>query len=1127
MKKENRGIRYIQLFLKFNYHYRVMKLTFVFLLICISSVFSANVNSQTARVNIRANDLQIKEILRQIEEQTDYLFAYNYNNVNLSRKVSLHESNVTVADVLSKIFEHSDITYQVKGNNILLMKKTVSQQNKNISGIIRDENGEPIAGANVVEKGKNNGTVTDINGHFHLNLLEGNAILTISYIGFTTKEIKVGNQTNLQITLSEDNQTLDEVVVVGYGTEKKVNVIGSIAQIGSQKLQNRSTPMLSNALAGQMAGVTVIQRSGRPGQGSGEIRVRGVGSFGGEANKSDALVLIDGIPGSLNDINTEDVESISVLKDASTAAIYGSRAANGVILVTTKTGKEGKISISYNGYAGFNTPTELPEFVDTWQYATLYNEANGKEIYSAAEIQKFKDGSDPDHYSNSRYLDEVFSRNGFQTGHDVTLNGGSAQNKYMISFGYMLQNGIVEKNDYSRYNARVNLINEILPHLKLTTRLSGVYGVRNEPAKPGTDSLDNMMDIISLALRHPGLYPTYTTDGSFGAGRDLNGTPPGWIKSDSFFKNPKFSVNANLRLDYNPIQDLNLAVIGAYTYTNVEEKMYRSTMQLENGMAVTPSMLTHKMDKTIYKTFQATAEYNKTIRKHTFGILAGYSWEQQDYTDLVGSRDKFPGNDLPYLNAGSPDNQQASGGGNEWAIQSLFGRIKYNFDERYLLESTVRYDGSSRFPKNQKYGFFPSIAAGWRISEESFIKENEALNWISNLKLKTSWGRLGNQNIGNYPYQSVYVLGENYPFGDSYNQGAAIKMATDPTIKWEETETIDGGFESVLWDGLLSFNAAYFYRKTYDILYKPSGSVSSVLGLTISEMNTGKLKNQGWEFEIGHRNKIGNVSYNINANLTIINNKLLTLGVGNVEQLNGMVGNGSDLFIGQPIQMYYGYLTDGVFLDQADIDGWYDQSKVTPKPQPGDIRYKDISGPDGVPDGVIDPNYDRVPLGSRIPKYTFGMNIGAEYKGFDLSILIQGVAGVKGLLNDYAGYAFRQNGNLQVWQAEGRFDPANPTRYPAYPRLEELSNTVGPNIQTSDFWILDASYIRLKNIQIGYSLPKRILEPSKIRGLRLYVQAENPLTWNKYRKGWDPEINTGGSYYPILATYTFGINFNF
>lgn len=439
----------------------------------------------------------------------------------------------------------------------------------------------------------------------------------------------------------------------------------------------------------------------------------------------------------------------------------------------------------------------------------------------------------------------------------------------------------------------------------------------------------------------------------------------------------------------------------------------------------------------------------------------------------------------------------------------------------------MRYDGSSRFPKSKKFGVFPSVALGWRLSEESFFKENESLSFVSNLKLKASWGRLGNQNIGNYPYQSVYELGQNYPFGETYMQGAAVTTAVDRTIKWEETETIDGGVETVLWNGLLTASVSYFNRRTYDILYKPSGSVSSILGQKISEMNTGKLKNHGWEIELGHRNKIGDISYNIGANLTVVKNKLTTLGVGNVEQLNGMVGNGSDLFVGYPIQMYYGYVSDGVFLDDADIKAWHDQSKVTPNALPGDIRYKDISGPDGVPDGKIDPNYDRVYLGSRIPKFTFGLNLGVDYRGFDLSVLLQGVAGVTGMLDGFAGWAFRGDGNIQKWQAEGRFDPANPTRYPAYPRLEDLSNAITPNIVSSDFWTQNASYIRLRNIQLGYSLPKRIMQSAKINSLRVYVQAENPLCWNKYKSGWDPEINTSGNYYPILSTYTVGVNFKF
>ena len=1101
--------------------FRKMKLILLFVAISFFQLSAVESYAQNAKINLSLSDVTLEEAIKTIEANTQFVFFFSNSAVDMTKHVDLNVKNGNIKEVLNQIL--SSYKYRIEDNKIVLLGEV--QQDGKIWGVVSDAFG-PIAGANVVVKGTTNGTITDMDGRFSLDAPKG-AKLQISYIGYITKELTVDTKTDYVIELVEDSQALEEVVVVGYGTEKKVNVIGSIAQIGSEKLENRSTPQLSNVLTGQMAGVTVIQRSGRPGNSGGEIRVRGVGSFGGESNKSDALVLIDGIPGKLNDVSSEDVESISVLKDASTAAIYGSRAANGVILVTTKTGKEGKVSVGYNGYVGFNTPTALPEFVDTWQYATLYNEAVGREAYTQEEIQKFRDGSDPDHYANARYLDEVFSRKGLQTGHDVTINGGNAENKYMVSFGYLKQNGIVEKNDYQRYNARVNLINEILPGLKLTSRLSGVYGNRKEPMAPGGDDADNMLVLIQKALRFPGLTPTILSDGSFGAGRELHGTPAGWIKSDSFYENPEFSLNANVRLDYNPIKDLQLSAIGAYTYTNGEERTYRSTMKLSGDRVLGPSELKHKMGKTIYKTFQATAEYNKTIGGHTFGILAGYSWEQEDYRYVQGSRDKFPGNDLPYLNAGSPDNQKSEGTGNAWAIRSGFGRLRYNFNERYLFESTVRYDGSSRFPQSKKFGFFPSVAAGWRLSEENFFKENESLGFISNLKLKVSWGRLGNQNIGNYPYQSVYELGQNYPFGDTYTQGAAVTTAVDPTIKWEETETIDGGLEAVFWNGLLSVNASYFNRRTYDILYKPSGSVSTILGQKISEMNTGELKNFGWEFEVGHRNKIGDVSYNVNANLSIIKNKLTTLGVGNVEQLNGMVGNGSDLFIGYPIQMYYGYVSDGVFLDENDIKSWYDQSKVTPNPQPGDIRYKDISGPDGVPDGKIDPNYDRVYLGSRIPKFTFGLNLGVEYKGLDLSVLLQGVAGVTGMLDGFAGWAFRGDGNIQKWQAEGRFDPANPTRYPAYPRLEDLSNSTTPNIVTSDFWTQDASYIRLKNIQLGYTFPKKMLQAAKISNLRVYVQAENPLCWNKYKPGWDPEINTSGNYYPILATYTFGVNFKF
>lgn len=862
--------------------------------------------------------------------------AYNQTKLNVDQKLGKEFTDKTLSAVLTELLGGSGFAYRIKGKHIIIVPAkndqpapTQNSQHK-ISGVIVDATGLPIIGANVVIKGTTTGVISDLDGLFSLEAPVGSKV-QVSYIGYLTKEITVdGSNNKLNIQLQEDSQALEEVVIVGYGTEKKVNVIGSIAQIGGDKVTNRPTSMLSNALAGQMAGVTVIQRSGRPGDNGAEIRVRGVASFGGEdSSKADALVLVDGIPGSLNDINAEDVESISVLKDASTAAIYGARAANGVILVTTKTGKEGKMTVSYNGYVGFNQPTELPEFVDTWRYAELLNEAKGTEFYSKSEIQKMKDGSDPDKYGNHKYLDEVFGRKGIQTGHDLTLNGGTASNRYLLSLGYLHEDGIIKKNNYERFNTRLNLVTDVLSNLTITTRLSGVYATRKEPTADGTAT---MLDMVGAAIRTPGLWATRLSNGELGLGNKSLGTPATPLYTNSFFEEPDFNVNANIRLDYSPIKDLKLSAIGGFNYQNKEQRTYKASWLLE-GQQVGTSSLKHEMLKTIYKTFQATAEYNKMFGQHSFGVLAGYSWEDQSYRNLSGFRDKFPGNDLPYLNAGSPDNQQSEGGGYDWAIQSLFGRIRYNYAERYLFESTLRYDGSSRFPTNQKYGFFPSVAAEWRISEENFFKENENLEWISNLKLKASWGKLGNQNIGNYPWQTVFNLGRNYPFGDNFALGAAVVTATDPTIKWKETQTYDAGFESIFWNGMLSVNASYFYRNTYDILYKPSGSISSVLGQQVSVMNTGKLRNTGWEFEVGHQNKIGDVSYHVNGNLSIINNKVVSLGVGNVEQLNGMVGNGSDLFIDYPMEMYYGYLTDGVFISDEEVKQWADVSQLLPQAQ--------------------------------------------------------------------------------------------------------------------------------------------------------------------------------------------------
>lgn len=930
------------------------------------------------------------------------------------------------------------------------------------------------------------------------------------------------NGGSLNITLKEDERTLDEVVVVGYGTQKKVNVIGSIATVDSKTLESRSVPDVSNMLTGQMSGVTITQSSGNPGDDAGTIRIRGVGSFGATPSP---LVLVDGLPGSLSDLTPADIDNISVLKDASSAAIYGSRAANGVILVTTKKGREGKTRITYNGSVGMSQATALPELAHSYEYAEYYNMAVGTETYTPEMIQKYRDGSDPDNYADEMYLDDILGGHAFQTKHELSVSGGTGKLQYMASMGYLRQDGLLDNNYFNRYTARVNLGAELAKNLRLNIRLSGTISDRHEPSTPGILDGGGYKIIIANAVRFPGLTPTYLQNGEVGLGPKLQGTPRAWVNSNSFYREDYDKFKNNIELSYQPVKGLTLKVIGGYNYTIGTTRNYRSDLTLTGGKSTGPSSLTHEMDKTVYKTFQATADYNTTIaNKHNLTALVGYTWEDEGQRTLSGSRNNFPSDDVPYLTAGGADGQTNSGGGYDWAIQSIFGRLTYNYDQRYLFETTMRYDGSSRFPTDSKYGFFPSMALGWRLSEEKFWKENEHLDFINNFKLKASYGVLGNNNIGNYPYQSVYTLGQaqNYVFGGVYTQGAAVTTYVDPELKWERTRTTDIGIETSFFKDRLTFNATYFYRKTTDVLYKPAASYSSIFGLSISEVNTGALENKGWEFEIGHQNTIGKFHYHINGNFSIINNKVITLGMGNVTQNNGMVGNGSDLFIDYPMQMFYGYKTDGVFLTDAEVNDWYDQSTIAKGSQAGDIRYVDMTG-----DGKVTTD-DQVYLGSRIPKYTFGLNLGAEYRGFDFSALIQGVAKVKGMLSVYAGHAFYQEGNIQKWQMENCWNVQQDNRYPEYPRLEVMSNAGSNNTLTSDFWVVDASFVKVRNIQLGYTLPTYITQKFGSSGLRVYVSLDNPLTFSGYRKGWDPEnTSNNGQYYPTMSTYTLGLTLKF
>ncbi len=1032
-------------------------------------------------ISLKLDNASLRTVLNRVEKQAGIEFVYSSRAIKADQKITVNASVQTLSSFLDYTLKPLKITYRIIDDNIvlnpvndhnpkmiefpsksssLLDRLKIITIDRELTGRVLDENGEGLPGVSILVKGTQSGTTTDVNGNYSINIINNNSVLVYSFVGYTSQEVTVGNRTNLDVNLAVDNKSLEEIVVVGYGTQKKVNVIGSISQISSKNIENRPVTQASQAITGQMPGVTVIQRSGQPGESSGQIRVRGVGSFGATP---DALVLIDGIPGTMDNINPNDIKTISVLKDASSAAIYGARSANGVILITTKTGSSDKLQVSYDGYVGFNSATKLPDLVNSWEYAEMFNIASGSKSFSDEDIAKYKSQSDPDNYPNTKFLDDLFSRHGVQNSHTVTLTGGNDNNRYFLSSGYLGQQGIIVKNSYSRFNQRLNVQNKIGKTLELNTRIYGSVENKNEPQATGNKGGDLGSQLIQNAVRYPAIQLGQASNGDFGIGAESGGTPVSWIASDSYLKNPRTRVGINVKLDWKPIEGLTFSAIGGYNFSLLEQKSYLASQRLNSQVFLNQSYLNQFSNKEVYKTMQFTGEYNKEIRKHFFSILGGYSFENQDYSYFNGYRQDFPSNDYTVLDLGGLSNQQAGGYDAAWAIQSLFSRLKYSFNEKYLFEVTVRNDGSSRFPAGNKYALFPSAAVGWRLSEESFIKN---LSWVSDLKLKASAGILGNQNIGNYPYQQVLAAGRNYPFGNAVNTGAAYSVYTDPNIKWEPTKTTDIGIESGFFNNSLVFNVTYFNRKTTDILFKPSSSVSTVLGVGIGETNTGGMNNSGWEFDMGYRGSIKDFKYNINGNFTIIKNRVVTLGLGNVTQPNGLVGNGSDLFIGYPMQMYYGYQADGVFMNQQDVDAWPNQKAVTPNAQPGDLRYKDISGPDGVPDGQVDPTYDRTYLGSRIPKYTFGTNLGFSYKGFDFTAFLQGVAGVSGQMTGYAGYAFFNLGNIQRWQMEGRFNPDNPTQYPAYPRLEVISNSGTPNTTTSSFWAVNSSYLRIKNMQV-------------------------------------------------------------
>ena len=986
----------------------------------------------------------------------------------------------------------------------------IEQQTETCKGVVKDAMGETVIGASVVVKGTTNGTITGIDGDFTLSGVPEGSILVISYVGYVTQEVKFNGQP-LNVILKEDSQTLEEVVVVGYGVQKKANLTGAVATVNAKALESRPVSSVSAAIAGQMPGVTAIQSSGAPGSQAADITIRGKNSI----NAASPLVIVDGVPGSMNTIDPNDIETFTVLKDAASAAIYGVQAANGVILITTKQGKKGeKTRVTYSGNVSWSSPVAKRELVNAYEYAVLYNEAtlnenpNATLMFSPEEIEDYRTGALP----STDWYEAAIKKSAIETMHNVSISGGTEKTTYNASLGYIYQDGLTADNDYSRFNARMNLNSEINKYIKVGINASGYRGVSN-------DAWNGFVSVYQGVTREKPTNKVYNEDGSYTYSGVDN---PVAIQGDKsgFRRNTQQEINLT---GHATIQILpELSIKGVYSVRNYTSNQdgFKKHFTYGSGSNAYDSGLREGYDKYYnhnYYTGQVLINFNKSFGKHNISALAGFESYEHIYKYTEATRQGGGSDELPEsLNTLDQSSQKNKDGGYEMARLSYFGRIQYDYAGKYLFEANLRSDASSRFPKDNRWGVFPAFSAGWRISEEAFIKDN--VDWLSNLKLRLGWGKTGNEELKSddiYPAVPTYTynIADNatkYLFNNTLYSAIYEARYVNNNLKWATVTNYELGLEAGFLNNMINFELSVYKKKTNDmLLYLP---IQGVIGMNAPAQNIGSVQNTGFDFLINHNKQINkDWNYSVSLNVSYVKNEITDMADTEGPTSNDKIWN----LEGYPIGSYYGYVADGFFNTEEDLLNC-PKRLAAGQEKLGDIKYKDLDGDKKITED------DRTVIGKNFPSWTGGLNLSVGYKNFDLSALFQGAFDVDGYYTAEAAYAF-YNGATALKRHLDRWTPDNHNA--SYPRVTRSSQT---NFVTSSFWLQDASYVRLKNLTLGYTLPQAWLTKAGIANAKVFLTGENLFTFTGLDGGIDPEeSNERGWSYSNVKKLSVGVKLSF